>query len=465
MNRDPWIAKRHNDVVKTQLHYARAGIVTDEMLIVAKNEGLSAELVRDEIAAGHLIIPANVRHPELEPIGIGVATRCKVNANIGSSPVTSSPEHELEKLEISIKYGADTVMDLSTGPGIVETRQGILRASTVPIGTVPIYEAIERVDDPMQLSAELLLEVIEAQASQGVDYMTVHCGLLWSHLPLVQSRHIGIVSRGGSLMAQWMMKHHQENPLYTHFDELLEICRRYDVALSLGDGLRPGALADASDAAQFAELATLGELAQRALDAEVQVMIEGPGHVPLDQVELNIKKQIELCHGTPFYLLGPLPTDIGAGYDHITSSIGGALAGMYGASMLCYVTPREHLGLPDLEDVRVGIVSHKIAAHIADVARHRPGARDRDDAMSKARYNFDWEKQFELCLDPERAREMHDRTLSHEAFKTAEFCSMCGPKFCSMRISHDIERMNSGVLPKGAEPGQDLLDKHCGLNP
>jgi len=460
MSRAAWIAKRAGDTVRTQMHYARAGRVTEEMAFVAERERLAPELVRAEVAAGRLIIPANVNHPELEPLGIGIATRCKVNANIGSSPVTSSLEHEVAKLRIAVKYGADTVMDLSTGTNIVATREAILRASTVAIGTVPIYEAIERVADPLDLTAEVLLDVIEKQARQGVDYMTVHCGIRWQHLPLVQDRLIGIVSRGGSLMAQWMMAHGAENPLYAHFDDLLEICRRYDVALSLGDGLRPGALADASDRAQFAELATLGELAQRAWAQDVQVMIEGPGHVPLDQVEINVRKQIELCHGAPFYLLGPLPTDVGAGYDHITSAIGGALAGMYGAAMLCYVTPREHLGLPELEDVRQGIVAHKIAAHAADVARHRPGARERDDAMSRARYGFDWETQFALSFDPERARELHDATLEHQAFKTAEFCSMCGPKFCAMRISHDLNAAACGLQPHGAAAGEQLLQTH-----
>ncbi|MBN2360175.1 MAG: phosphomethylpyrimidine synthase ThiC [Deltaproteobacteria bacterium] len=459
--RASWIARRAGDAVRTQMHYARQGRITEEMEFVAERERLAPELVRDEVAAGRLIIPANVNHPELEPVAIGVASRCKVNANIGSSAVTSSLENEVEKLRIAVKFGADTVMDLSTGPDIVATREAILRASTVAIGTVPIYEAIERVADPLDLSAELLLEVIEAQARQGVDYMTVHCGIRWHHLPLAQKRLIGIVSRGGSLTAQWMMAHRAENPLFERFDDLLAICRRYDVALSLGDGLRPGALADAGDAAQFAELATLGELAQRAWAQEVQVMIEGPGHVPLDQVELNVEKQIELCHGAPFYLLGPLPTDIGAGYDHITSAIGGALAGMHGAAMLCYVTPREHLGLPELEDVRQGIVAHKIAAHIADVARHRPGARERDDDMSRARYGFDWDTQFALSFDPDRAHELHDATLRHQAFRTAEFCSMCGPKFCAMRISQDLSAGACGRPSRGAVPGQLLLDEYA----
>lgn len=462
MLRTEWIENRKNDPVKTQLYYARQGEITGEMRFVAEREGLAPEKVREEIAAGRMIIPANIMHPELEPMAIGIASTCKINANIGSSPVSSGLAEEVEKLKISVKYGADTVMDLSTGKQIRETREAMLRASKVPIGTVPIYEAIERVDDPLELSADLLLEVIEEQAKQGVDYITVHCGIRWHHMPLAQKRLTGIVSRGGSLMSQWMIAHQQENPLYTHFDQLLDICQRYDVALSLGDGLRPGCLADASDEAQFAELETLGELTLRAWEKDVQVMIEGPGHVPLDQIEMNVKKQIEICHGAPFYLLGPLPTDIGAGYDHITSAIGGAMAGMYGASMLCYVTPKEHLGLPDLEDVRVGIAAHKIAAHAADIARHRPGARDRDDAMSRARYGFDWETQFKLSFDPERARAMHDESLSHDSFKTAEFCSMCGPKFCSMRISKDIDRKAQGEQVLGDAPGRALVETHCG---
>ena len=427
----------------TQLHYARKGIVTEEMAHVAKRERLDPELVRSEVASGRMIIPANVNHPELEPMAIGIASLCKINANIGNSAVTSNIGGELEKLQVCIKYGADTVMDLSTGGNINAIREAILRASPVPIGTVPIYQAIQMVKKAEDLTPELLFEVLEYQARQGVDYMTVHCGVLLEHLPLVAGRITGIVSRGGSLMAQWMLHHRRQNPLYTEFDRLLEICRKYDVSLSLGDGLRPGCLADASDAAQFAELKTLGELTLRAWEQDVQVMIEGPGHVPMDQIEMNVKKEMEDCHEAPFYVLGPLTTDIAPGYDHITSAIGAALAGWAGAAMLCYVTPKEHLGLPDPEDVKAGIIAYKIAAHAADIARHRPGARDRDDALSRARYAFDWNEQFRLSLDPETARGMHDETLPDEYFKSAEFCSMCGPKFCSMHINREVEKYNA----------------------
>lgn len=442
--RSAWINKRVERYGKgnvTQMHYARRGLITDEMMFVAERERLSPELVRSEIARGRMIIPANINHVEVEPMAIGIASKCKINSNIGNSPVTSHISEEVEKLRISVKYGADTVMDLSTGKRIREIREAILRASNVPIGTVPIYEAIERVRDPLQLSAEDLLDIIEEQAKQGVDYMTVHSGILWEYVPLTRNRITGIVSRGGSLMAQWMMYHGKQNPLYTHFDKLLDICEKYDVTLSLGDALRPGCLADASDEAQFAELKTLGELTRRAWQRDVQVMIEGPGHVPLDQIDMNVKKQMELCDEAPFYVLGPLVTDISPGYDHISSAIGAAVAGWSGAAMLCYVTPKEHLGLPNAEDVRNGIIAYKIAAHAADVARHRPGARERDDALSRARYNFDWNEQFRLSLDPDRAREYHDETLGHEHYKSAKFCSMCGPKFCSMRISEDVRKM------------------------
>ncbi len=441
--RREWIASRRGAPSVTQMTCARRGEITGEMRHVAGREGLAPEVVRDEIARGRMIIPANLNHPELEPMAIGIAARCKINANIGNSAVRSCLDDEVEKLRLSVKYGADTVMDLSTGRHIVETREAILRASTVPIGTVPVYEAIERTTDPISLTPDLLFKVIEEQAEQGVDYMTVHCGVLLEYLSLVRDRITGIVSRGGSLMAQWMIHHGRQNPLYTEFDRLLEICRRYDVTLSLGDGLRPGCLADASDAAQFAELKTLGELTKRAWDAEVQVMIEGPGHVPMDQIAMNVRKEAELCHEAPFYVLGPLVTDVAPGYDHITSAIGAALAGWAGASMLCYVTPKEHLGLPNAADVRAGIIAYRIAAHAADIARHRPGARDRDDALSRARYAFDWNGQFALSLDPEMARSMHDETLQDDYFKTAEFCSMCGPKFCSMHINRDVEAFNA----------------------
>ncbi|OIO56640.1 MAG: thiamine biosynthesis protein ThiC [Alphaproteobacteria bacterium CG_4_10_14_0_2_um_filter_63_37] len=425
----------------TQMYHARQGTITEAMRIVAAKEHLDPELVRSEVARGRMVIPANINHKNISPMAIGIATTCKVNANIGNSPVSSGIEEELDKLRTSIKYGADTVMDLSTGKNIRPIRQAIIDNSPVPIGTVPIYEAIEMVNDPLDLTADMLLEVIEHQAQQGVDYMTVHCGLLREFVPLVHSRITKIVSRGGSLMAQWMKHHDRQNPLYERFDDLLEICRKYDVTLSLGDGLRPGCLHDASDEAQFAELKVLGELTLRAWEKNVQVMIEGPGHVPLDQIAMNMEKERELCHEAPFYVLGPLVIDISPGYDHIASAIGGAVAGWNGASMLCYVTPKEHLGLPNAEDVRNGIIAYKIAAHAADIARHRPHARDRDDELSRARYGFDWNKQFELSLDPDRAREYHDETLPEDAHKSAEFCSMCGPKFCAYKISQEVENM------------------------
>ena len=439
--RSDWVEPRRVGKNVTQMHFARRGVITEEMAFVAQREKLAPELVRSEVARGRMIIPANVNHIELEPMAIGIASRCKVNANIGNSAVTSGIDEEVDKLLLAVKYGADTVMDLSTGRRIVEIRDAILRASTVPIGTVPIYEAIERVKDPLDLSWLDFLNVIEEQAKQGVDYMTLHAGLLWEFVPLTKNRITGIVSRGGSLMAQWMMYHGRQNPLFEHFDMVLDICQKYDVSLSLGDGLRPGCLADASDEAQLAELKVLGQLTKKAWERDVQVMIEGPGHVPMDQIEMNVRLQMEWCHEAPFYVLGPLVTDIAPGYDHITSAIGAAMAGWYGTAMLCYVTPKEHLGLPNAEDVRAGLVAYKIAAHAADIARRRPGARDRDDALSRARYGFDWNEQFRLSLDPERAREYHDETLDHEHFKTAKFCSMCGPKFCSMRISEDLKKM------------------------
>jgi len=420
------------------MRLARKGVVTDAMRHVAKVENVAPELIRQELASGRLIIPANVNHPELKPMAIGLATTCKINANIGNSAVTSDLKEELKKLEICVKYGADTAMDLSTGGNIKEIRNAILRHSPIPIGTVPVYEAVQRVQRVEEMTEEDLFEVVEAQAEQGVDYMTIHAGILREYLPLVQHRITGIVSRGGSLMAQWMIAHDKENPFYTGFDRLCEIFKKHDVSFSLGDSLRPGCLADASDAAQFSELKTLGELTLKAWEHDVQVMIEGPGHVPMDQLEMNVKKQQELCHGAPFYTLGPLVTDIAPGYDHITSAIGAAMVGWYGSSLLCYVTPKEHLGLPNSEDVRIGIIAYKIAAHAADVARHRPGARDRDDELSQARFNFDWKQQFALSLDPERAREYHDEALPHDAYKSAAFCSMCGPKFCSMHITQLI---------------------------
>jgi phosphomethylpyrimidine synthase len=439
--RADWVAKRRGQANVTQMHFARQGVVTEEMAHVARAEQLSPDLVRGEVARGRLVIPANVKHPELAPIGVGIAVTCKINANIGNSAVTSDTRGELEKLRVCLKYGADTVMDLSTGGDIPLIREAIIRASPIPVGTVPIYECLAHVKEVQDLTPRMLLDIIEAQAAQGVDYMTIHAGLLRDLIPVAAKRVTGIVSRGGALMAQWMLANGRENPLYTHFDELCEIFKRYDVTFSLGDGLRPGCLADASDEAQFGELKVLGELCRKAWEHDVQVMIEGPGHVPLDQIPMNMERERELCSEAPFYVLGPLVTDIAPGYDHITSAIGAAVAAQHGAAMLCYVTPAEHLGLPDVDDVREGIVAYKIAAHAADVARRRPGARDRDDAMSRARYAFDWNRQFELSLDPDTARAKHDETLPHEAFKSAEFCSMCGPKFCAMKIHGHLKQI------------------------
>ncbi len=442
----------------TQMHFARKGIITDEMRFVAQREKLEAELVRSEIAQGRMVITAGVNHKNLEPIAIGIEASCKINANIGNSPISSSIEEEVEKMRWAVKYGADTIMDLSTGGNIHETRQAIIDQSTVPMGTVPTYQALTKVDAIEDLTAEILLETVEEQAQQGVSYMTIHAGLLMKYLPLTVNRLTGIVSRGGAIMAKWMIHHHRENLWYTIFDDICEIFKKYDVAFSLGDGLRPGCLHDASDEAQFAELKTLGELAQRAWKHDVQVMIEGPGHVPMDQIEMNIQKEVELCHGAPFYVLGPLVTDIAPGYDHITSAIGAAMAAQAGASMLCYVTPKEHLGLPDLEDVKQGCIAYKIAAHAADVARGRPGARDRDDEISRARYAFDWERQFELSLDPETAREFHDETLPDKDNKVSAFCSMCGPKFCAYSISQDALQQNVHNLREKLEAKGKIPD-------
>jgi phosphomethylpyrimidine synthase len=463
--RAEWVAKRKENAARTgdnnvtQMHFARQGTITEEMQVVAEREQLAAEQVRQEVAAGRMIVPANINHPELEPMAIGVAARCKINANLGNSAVTSNVDEELRKLHTAVHYGADTVMDLSTGGGISEIRNAILRHSPVPVGTVPIYEAIARVKRVEDLTAELMLEVIEEQAAQGVDYMTIHAGVLIQYLPLIRRRITGIVSRGGAILAQWMAHHRRQNFLYEHFDELTKILAKYDVAYSLGDGLRPGCLADASDEAQFAELRTLGELASRAWAQDVQVMIEGPGHVPLDKIKEQVDKEVEWCQGAPFYTLGPLVTDIAPGYDHITSAIGAAMIGWYGAAMLCYVTPKEHLGLPNEKDVKDGIIAYKIAAHAADIARHRPGVRERDDALSAARYRFDWERQFALSLDPETARAMHDETLPDAYYKEAKFCSMCGPKFCSMNYSAKVEDYlkHTAEAPKPIEPGQPLV--------
>lgn len=428
----------------TQIEAARAGIVTPQMESVAADEYLDAEQVRQEVAAGRMVIPANTVHlaASLRCMGIGIAARCKINANLGNSAVTGDESIELEKLQTALRFGADTVMDLSTGEEIDRIRRKIIDDSPVPVGTVPIYQMLEELGGNIEeMKPQHFLDMVEHQARQGVDYMTVHCGTLREHLPLVKERVTGIVSRGGSLIAKWMLAHRQQNPLYTHFEDLCAIMRQYDVTWSLGDGLRPGSIADASDAAQFAELAVLGELVERAWAAGTQVMVEGPGHVPMDQIEMNIRKQVELCHGAPFYVLGPLVTDIAPGYDHITSAIGAAMAGWHGAAMLCYVTPKEHLGLPNNDDVRQGVIAYKIAAHAADVARQRPHAQERDNALSRARFAFDWEEQFRLSLDPETARAYHDETLPQGTFKEASFCSMCGPKYCSMKISNEIRQM------------------------
>src|SRR5580658_5596087 len=441
--RTPWVEKRSSDAIRTQMHYARKGLVTEEMQYVARIEKVSPELIRSEVARGRMIIPANIRHTNLEPMAIGVESKCKINANIGNSATTSNIEEELEKLRYSVRFGADTVMDLSTGGDIPEIRKAIIAHSPVPIGTVPIYEALARVRRVEDLNIGVMLEVIEEQAQQGVDYMTIHAGVLVQYIPLTTRRITGIVSRGGAILAEWMVKNHRQNLLYEHFADICKIFQKHDVTFSLGDGLRPGSLADASDRAQFAELETLGELTKIAWEHDVQVMIEGPGHIPMDQIQMQVEKEREICFDAPFYTLGPLVTDIAPGYDHITSAIGAAMIGWYGASMLCYVTPKEHLGLPNRDDVKAGIIAYKIAAHAADIARGRPGARDRDDALSHARYTFDWDKQFALSLDPDTARSMHDETLPDDYYKEAAFCSMCGPKFCSMNWSSKVDEYNA----------------------
>lgn len=434
----PLVAKEGKRV--TQLHYARKGIITPEMEFIAIREQMDAEFVRQEVAAGRAIIPANINHPESEPMIIGKHFHVKINANIGNSAVTSSIEEEVEKMTWATRWGADTIMDLSTGKDIHTTREWIIRNSPVPVGTVPIYQALEKVNGIAEdLTWEVYRDTLIEQAEQGVDYFTIHAGVLLRYIPLTAKRTTGIVSRGGSILAQWCLAHHKENFLYTHFHEICEILAKYDISISLGDGLRPGSIADANDAAQFAELETLGELTEIAWKYDVQVMIEGPGHVPMHLIKENVEKQQEICKEAPFYTLGPLTTDIAPGYDHITSAIGAAMIGWFGTAMLCYVTPKEHLGLPNKEDVREGVIAYKIAAHAADLAKGHPGAQKRDNALSKARFEFRWHDQFNLSLDPERAREYHDETLPAEGAKTAHFCSMCGPKFCSMRISHDIK--------------------------
>ena len=425
---------------KTQMYYARRGEITQEMSYVARIEGLSENLVMDEVAKGSIIIPANINHKNLKPMGIGRKLKTKINANIGNSSLSSDICAELRKLEICLEFGADTVMDLSTDGDLDAIRSAIIEHSSVPVGTVPMYEILKEAKEVTNITNELILEILEKQAKQGVSYFTIHAGFLREFLPLVKKRKMGIVSRGGSLSASYMSKLNRQNPFYEIFDEILEICARYDVSLSLGDGLRPGCLFDATDEAQLSELKVLGELTLRAWEKDVQVMIEGPGHVPLNQIEYNMKIEQELCHDAPFYVLGPLVSDIGAGYDHITSAIGGTMAAYHGASMLCYVTQKEHLGLPNENDVREGIVAHKIAAHAADVALGKAGAIEKDHAMSDARYAFDWNKQFELSFDPKKAKELHDESLPEDAFKSAHFCSMCGPKFCAYKISKDLEK-------------------------
>jgi phosphomethylpyrimidine synthase len=448
--------------VVTQMHYARRGAVTPEMEFVAIREGVDAEFVRDEIARGRAILPSNVNHPESEPMIIGRKFLVKINANIGNSAVASSIEEEVDKLTWAIRWGADTVMDLSTGKNIHETREWILRNSPVPIGTVPIYQALEKVGGKAEdLTWELYRDTLIEQAEQGVDYFTIHAGVLLRYVPLTAKRVTGIVSRGGSIMAKWCLAHHQESFLYTHFREICEIMAAYDIAFSLGDGLRPGSNADANDEAQFAELDTLGELTKVAWEHDVQVMIEGPGHVPMHLIKENMDRQLEVCHEAPFYTLGPLTTDIAPGYDHITSAIGAAMIGWFGTAMLCYVTPKEHLGLPNKKDVKDGVIAYKIAAHAADIAKGHPGAREWDDALSKARFEFRWEDQFNLSLDPETAREFHDETLPADGAKVAHFCSMCGPKFCSMKITQEVRdyAAREGVAAETVALAQGLREK------
>lgn len=450
--RKPLRAKKGKTV--TQMHYAKRGIITPEMEFVAIRENIDPEIVRQEVAKGRAIIPSNINHPESEPMIIGSRFHVKINANIGNSAVTSSIEEEVEKMLWAVRWGADTIMDLSTGKHIHATREHIIRNSPVPVGTVPIYQALEKVNGVVEdLTWEIYRDTLIEQAEQGVDYFTIHAGVLLRYIPMTLNRTTGIVSRGGSIMAQWCLAHHEENFLYTHFEEICEILKTYDIAVSLGDGLRPGSIADANDEAQFAELETLGELTEIAWKHDVQVMIEGPGHVPMHKIKENVDKQIEICKGAPFYTLGPLTTDIAPGYDHITSAIGAAIIGAYGTAMLCYVTPKEHLGLPNKDDVREGVIAYKIAAHAADLAKGHPGAQRRDDALSKARFEFRWNDQFNLSLDPDRAREYHDETLPAEGAKVAHFCSMCGPKFCSMKISHELQKTvrEEGMKQKAKE--------------
>jgi phosphomethylpyrimidine synthase len=451
-----WISQRASAKAGgnvTQMHYARQGLITPEMEFVAIRENCTPEFVRDEIARGRAIIPANINHPELEPVIIGRNFLVKINANIGNSSVSSSIAEEVEKMAWAIRWGGDTVMDLSTGPNIHETREWIIRNSPVPIGTVPIYQALEKVNGKAEdLTWEIFRDTLIEQAQQGVDYFTIHAGVLLKFIPLTAKRLTGIVSRGGAILAKWCLAHHQENFLYTHFEDICEIMKTYDVAFSLGDGLRPGSIADANDAAQFGELETLGELTKIAWKHDVQVMIEGPGHVPMHLIKENMDKQLSICHEAPFYTLGPLTTDVAPGYDHITSSIGAAMIGWFGCAMLCYVTPKEHLGLPNKKDVKDGIIAYKIAAHAADLAKGHPGVKAWDDALSKARFEFRWKDQFHLSLDPETCESFHDETLPLQGAKLSHFCSMCGPNFCSMKITQDVrEFAEKGMQEKSKE--------------
>lgn len=449
-----------NGASVTQMHYAKKGIITPEMEFIALREQLSPEFVREEVASGRAVIPANINHPESEPMIIGKHFHVKINANIGNSAVTSSIDEEVEKMTWAIRWGADTMMDLSTGKDIHTTREWIIRNCPVPVGTVPIYQALEKVNGVAEdLTWDVYRDTLIEQAEQGVDYFTIHAGVLLRYIPLTVDRVTGIVSRGGAIMARWCLAHHQENFLYTHFEDICEIMKTYDIAFSLGDGLRPGSIADANDEAQFAELKTLGELTEIAWKHDVQVMIEGPGHVPMDKIKENVDKQMEICKEAPFYTLGPLTTDIAPGYDHITSAIGAAMIGWYGTAMLCYVTPKEHLGLPNKEDVREGVIAYKIAAHAADLAKGHPAAQKRDDALSKARFEFRWRDQFHLSLDPERALAFHDETLPAEGAKTAHFCSMCGPKFCSMKISHDIRNQSEEVKKEMEKKAKEFISQ------
>jgi len=452
-SRERWVAPRRGSHVVTQLHYARKGVVTPEMEFIAIREGFDPEFVRSEVARGRAIIPANINHLELEPMIIGRNFAVKINANIGNSAVRASIQEEVDKLRWATLWGADTVMDLSTGPDIHETREWIIRNAAVPIGTVPIYQALEKVGGrPEDLTWEIYRDTLIEQAEQGVDYFTVHAGVLLRYIPMTARRVTGIVSRGGSIMAKWCLAHHQENFTYTHFRDICDIMRSYDVSFSLGDGLRPGSIADANDEAQFAELKTQGELTKIAWEYDVQVMNEGPGHIPMHLIRENVEKQLEWCDEAPFYTLGPLTTDVAPGYDHITSAIGAAMIGWYGTAMLCYVTPKEHLGLPNRDDVKAGVIAYKIAAHAADLAKGHPRAQARDDALSKARFEFRWQDQFNLALDPVTARAYHDETLPADGAKVAHFCSMCGPKFCSMELTQQVRAdAEKGMAEKSAE--------------